>query len=151
MRRVVVTGMGIVSSIGNNLDEVVVSLREAKPGIVFAQDYADLNFRCQVHGAPKLDPFSRLDPAKATPQELSGETIFFGKGRCSTCHPPPIYSDNFMHDLKAERFYQPAMVNGRMTTTGGPILAAISLALSGVSATSPRGMATPCWLRIWLA
>ena len=45
MRRVVVTGMGIVSSIGNNLDEVLASLREARPGIVFAQDYADLNFR----------------------------------------------------------------------------------------------------------
>ena len=71
MRRVVVTGMGIVSSIGNNLDEVLVSLKEAKPGIVFAQDYADLNFRCQVHGAPKLDPFEVLDRRT---------TRFMGKG-----------------------------------------------------------------------
>jgi 3-oxoacyl-[acyl-carrier-protein] synthase-1 len=53
--------MGIVSSIGNNIDEVLLSLREAKPGIVFAQEYADLNFRCQVHGAPRLDPFEVLD------------------------------------------------------------------------------------------
>ena len=45
MRRVVVTGMGIISSIGNSLDEVTQSLRDAKPGIVFAQDYADLGFR----------------------------------------------------------------------------------------------------------
>ncbi len=61
MRRVVVTGMGIVSSIGNDLDEVTASLREARPGISFAQEYADLGFRCQVHGAPTLDPFSVLD------------------------------------------------------------------------------------------
>ena len=55
MRRVVVTGMGIVSSIGNNVQEVLASLREAKSGIAKAQEYADLGFRCQVHGAPTLD------------------------------------------------------------------------------------------------
>ena len=52
MRRVVVTGMGIVSSIGNNTQEVLASLREAKSGIVRADKYAELGFRCQVHGAP---------------------------------------------------------------------------------------------------
>src|SRR3970040_822510 len=61
MRRVVVTGMGIVSSIGNNTQEVVASLREAKSGIVRADDYVERGFRCQVHGAPKLDPFEVLD------------------------------------------------------------------------------------------
>jgi 3-oxoacyl-[acyl-carrier-protein] synthase-1 len=71
MRRVVVTGMGIVSSIGNNIGEVLQSLREARPGIVFAKDYADLNFRCHVHGAPKLDPFEVLDRRT---------TRFMGKG-----------------------------------------------------------------------
>ncbi len=55
MRRVVVTGMGIVSSIGNNTQEVVASLREAKSGIVAADDYAKMNFRSQVHGSLKLD------------------------------------------------------------------------------------------------
>jgi 3-oxoacyl-[acyl-carrier-protein] synthase-1 len=55
MRRVVVTGMGIVSSIGNNAQEVVASLREARSGIVGAKEYAELGFRCQVHGAPRLD------------------------------------------------------------------------------------------------
>jgi 3-oxoacyl-[acyl-carrier-protein] synthase-1 len=55
MRRVVVTGMGIVSSIGNNSQEVLASLREAKSGIVKADDYARLGFRCQVHGAPNCD------------------------------------------------------------------------------------------------
>ena len=53
MRRVVVTGMGIVSSIGNNTQEVLASLREAKSGIVRAEKYAELGFRCQVHGAPQ--------------------------------------------------------------------------------------------------
>jgi 3-oxoacyl-[acyl-carrier-protein] synthase-1 len=55
MRRVVVTGMGIVSSIGNSCQEVLASLREAKSGIVRADKYAELGFRCQVHGEPHLD------------------------------------------------------------------------------------------------
>ena len=55
MRRVVVTGMGIVSSIGNTTQEVLASLREAKSGIVKAEKYAELGFRCQVHGEPKLE------------------------------------------------------------------------------------------------
>jgi 3-oxoacyl-[acyl-carrier-protein] synthase-1 len=61
MRRVVVTGMGIVSSIGNNTQEVLASLREAKSGIVRAEKYAELGFRCQVHGAPRLDPEGAVD------------------------------------------------------------------------------------------
>lgn len=55
MRRVVVTGMGIVSSIGNNTQEVLASLREAKSGITRAEKYAELGFRCQVFGEPKID------------------------------------------------------------------------------------------------
>ncbi|MGH6763286.1 MAG: beta-ketoacyl-ACP synthase I [Phyllobacterium sp.] len=55
MRRVVVTGMGIVSSIGNNTQEVLASLRDAKSGIRTAEEYAKLGFRCQVHGAPQID------------------------------------------------------------------------------------------------
>ena len=61
MRRVVVTGMGIVSSIGNNAQEVLASLREAKSGIVRADKYAELGFRSQVHGAPTLDPEPMID------------------------------------------------------------------------------------------
>jgi 3-oxoacyl-[acyl-carrier-protein] synthase-1 len=61
MRRVVVTGMGIVSSIGNNTQEVLASLREAKSGISRADKYAELGFRCQVHGAPTLDPQETVD------------------------------------------------------------------------------------------
>jgi 3-oxoacyl-[acyl-carrier-protein] synthase-1 len=54
MRRVVITGMGIVSSIGNNVAEVEASLRAGRSGIVFAPDYAEHGFRCQVHGAPQI-------------------------------------------------------------------------------------------------
>ncbi|MBU6297051.1 MAG: beta-ketoacyl-ACP synthase I [Alphaproteobacteria bacterium] len=61
MRRVVVTGMGIVSSIGNNTQEVAASLREAKSGISAAPTYRDLNFRCQVEGSIKIDFDSLID------------------------------------------------------------------------------------------
>src|SRR3954469_1579792 len=61
MRRVVVTGMGIVSSIGNNTQEVLASLREARSGVVKAADYEKLGFRCQVHGAPSLNAEEVVD------------------------------------------------------------------------------------------
>ncbi len=61
MSRVVVTGMGIVSSIGNNTQEVVAALSEGKSGISSAAEYVDLGFRCQVHGAPDLDASEALD------------------------------------------------------------------------------------------
>jgi 3-oxoacyl-[acyl-carrier-protein] synthase-1 len=61
MRRVVVTGMGIVSSIGNNTQEVLASLREAKSGITHAEEFAKRGFRCQVQGMPTLDPAGSVD------------------------------------------------------------------------------------------
>ena len=61
MRRVAVTGIGIVSSIGNNADEVVTSLREARSGIVAAPEYAELGFRCQVHAPVKMDWTEHVD------------------------------------------------------------------------------------------
>nr|MEA2798580.1 3-oxoacyl-[acyl-carrier-protein] synthase [Phenylobacterium sp.] len=61
MRRVVVTGMGIVSSIGNNANEVLASLREAKSGVVAAPEYAELGFRCQVHAPPQIEWESMVD------------------------------------------------------------------------------------------
>src|SRR5947207_2257263 len=61
MRRVVVTGMGIISSIGNTTQEVLASLREAKSGITRADKHAELGFRSQVHGAPALDPSEVVD------------------------------------------------------------------------------------------
>lgn len=73
--------------------------------------------------APKLDPSGRLDPAKATEQELSGERVFLGKGRCAECHiPQTSFLDNNMHDLKLERFYKPGKtVNGLVVLPDGPI------------------------------
>jgi 3-oxoacyl-[acyl-carrier-protein] synthase I len=61
MRRVVVTGLGIVSSIGNNAEEVRASLRDAKSGISFSSDFAEHGFKCQVWGAPTLDPAELVD------------------------------------------------------------------------------------------
>src|SRR5882757_8816314 len=61
MRRVVVTGMGVVSSIGNNANEVLASLREAKSGVVAAPEYAELGFRCQVHAPPQIEWESMID------------------------------------------------------------------------------------------
>lgn len=71
--------------------------------------------------APKLNIEGKLDPRKASASELHGQEIFFGKGRCAGCHPAPYYTDNLMHNLQAERFYQPKMINGRMASADGPI------------------------------
>ena len=61
MRRVVVTGLGIVSSIGNNAEEVTQSLRACRSGIEFAEDYAELGFRSRVHGPIHLDLTELID------------------------------------------------------------------------------------------
>jgi 3-oxoacyl-[acyl-carrier-protein] synthase-1 len=61
MRRVVITGIGIVSSIGNNANEVLASLRDARSGVSFSPEYAELGFRSQVHAAPSLDWESMVD------------------------------------------------------------------------------------------
>ena len=61
MRRVVITGLGIVSSIGNNASEVVNSLKTAKSGISFDQSHKDMNFRSQVSGQIKIDLQETID------------------------------------------------------------------------------------------
>jgi len=71
--------------------------------------------------APKLDIYGKLDPGKASKSELRGQEVFFGKAKCAVCHPAPYYTDNLMHNLKAERFYKPRMINGRMAFADGPI------------------------------
>ncbi len=71
--------------------------------------------------APKLNIYGELDAAKATPNELRGEALFNGKARCNACHAAPYYTDNSMHDLKAERFYKKEMVNGMMMAHDGSI------------------------------
>ncbi len=84
--------------------------------------------------APKLDVFGKLDPKRATPAELRGQAAFFGKGQCATCHVPPYYTDNLMHNLRAERFYRPQMINGMMASADGPIK---TFPLRGIKDTPP--------------
>lgn len=71
--------------------------------------------------APKLNVYGRLDQKKATESEMRGQALFFGKARCAVCHPAPYYTDNLMHDLKAERFYKPQMINNFAAAADGPI------------------------------
>ena len=71
--------------------------------------------------APKLNVLGTLDPAKAGEGELRGQTLFFGKAQCATCHAPPYYTDNTMHNLRVERFFNEKMINGRKASVDGPI------------------------------
>jgi cytochrome c peroxidase len=71
--------------------------------------------------APKLTVLGKLDPTKASAAELHGQDVFFGKGQCSSCHEPPYYTDNSMHNLQAERFYKFQMVNNMIAAADGPI------------------------------
>ena len=71
--------------------------------------------------APKLNVFGKLDPKKANESELRGQELFFGKAQCATCHVPPYYTDNLMHNLKVERFFKEKMINGRKASADGPI------------------------------
>jgi len=73
--------------------------------------------------APGLAWDGKLDPAKfgADTPEMKGQVLFFGKARCAECHPAPYYTDNTMHDLQVERFYQPQVINGMVATKQGPI------------------------------
>ena len=70
MRRVVITGLGIVSSIGNNAADVTRSLRESRSGITRAEEYVELGFKCQVHGRPDLDVDGLVDKR---PRRFMGE------------------------------------------------------------------------------
>jgi cytochrome c peroxidase len=69
--------------------------------------------------APKLDVFGKLDPKKATREELHGQEVFYGKGQCAACHQPPFFTDNLMHDLHVERFYKAQVINGLIAPSGG--------------------------------
>jgi cytochrome c peroxidase len=71
--------------------------------------------------APKLNVFGKLDETKASEAEVRGQTLFFGKAQCATCHPPPYYTDNSMHNLRTERFFTEKMINGRKASADGPI------------------------------
>jgi cytochrome c peroxidase len=98
-----------------------------KKGVNILERGSQVHFMAEVQAlldfppAPQLNLYGRLDPSKATEAELRGEQVFFGKAQCAVCHVPPYYTDGLMHNLKAERFYKPQMVNGRMAASDGPI------------------------------
>ena len=76
----------------------------------------DFNSIIDFPPAPKLDPFNRLIASKASPEELRGEKVFFGQGRCASCHTAETaFQDNSMHDLHVERFY-PGRAEGPIKT-----------------------------------
>ncbi len=84
--------------------------------------------------APKLNVLGKLNPKKANKAELRGQDLFFGKAQCAVCHPAPYYTDNLMHNLKVERFYQPQMIEGRMAASDGPIK---TFSLRGIKDSPP--------------
>jgi cytochrome c peroxidase len=71
--------------------------------------------------APALGLDGTLDPDLASAEQIRGQELFFGKAQCSTCHAPPYYTDQLMHDLHVERFYEPTNINGMLASADGPI------------------------------
>lgn len=86
---------GMMQAIGPRSQQRVVTNR-----------MGDFNSIIDFPPAPKLTPMMTLDKNKATEQELLGESIFNGKGKCSSCHYGPAFTDDYLHDLQVERFYK---------------------------------------------
>lgn len=101
----------------------------AAKGINVLERGSQVHFMSEVQAlldfppAPNLNLFGKLDPKKfaADSPEMKGQDLFFGKAQCATCHTPPYYTDNLMHDLKVERFYENQTINGHVATKQGPI------------------------------
>jgi cytochrome c peroxidase len=86
--------------------------------------------------APALNVHGKLDPKKLADDsaEMRGQTLFFGKAQCGICHAAPYYTDNSMHNLKVERFYQTQTINGLVATAQGPIK---TFSLRGIKESPP--------------
>jgi cytochrome c peroxidase len=84
--------------------------------------------------AAKLGVDGLLHPKRASQEEMRGQTLFFGKAKCGTCHPAPYYTDNSMHNLRAERFYKPRVINSMMASADGPIK---TFSLRGIKDSPP--------------
>src|SRR5258706_13780877 len=132
MRRVVVTGMGIVSSIGNSTQEVLASLREARSGIVRAERYAELGFRCQVHGAPTLDPEGMIDR----------RAMRFHGGGTAWNH---VAMDQAIRDAKLEADDISNDRTGIIMGSGGPSTRAIVEAAETARTKSPKRVGPFAW------
>jgi cytochrome c peroxidase len=98
-----------------------------KKGVTILERGSQVHFMGEIQAmldfppAPKLNVFGKLDPKKATESEMRGQELFVGKAKCSVCHPAPFYTDGLMHNLKAELFYKPHLIDGMMAGSDGPI------------------------------
>jgi cytochrome c peroxidase len=99
----------------------------------FMSEFQDL---LALPPAPNLGIDGKLNPRKFKPDsaEMRGQELFFGKAQCASCHPAPYYTDNLMHDLQVERFYQPQTINGMRATAQGPIK---TFTLRGIKESPP--------------
>ena len=68
-----------------------------------------------------LSAFGKSGNQRASESETRGQELFYGKAQCAFCHTPPYYTDNLMHDLRADRFYKQKLVNGMAMAADGPI------------------------------
>ena len=93
------------------------SAESHEPGCAMAQMQNIVDFP----PAPKLDVWGGWIRPRPPGRSCMGERIFFGKGRCAQCHAAPAFMDQQMHDLKAERFYKPELINGQSNGADGPI------------------------------
>ncbi|MDP9192899.1 MAG: cytochrome B6 [Acidobacteriota bacterium] len=98
-----------------------------KKGVNILERASQVHFMSEMESifdfppAPKLGVDGKLDPAKATPAEMRGQGLFFGKAQCSSCHPAPYYTDNQMHDLQTGRFFEPRTIRNHTMVTDGKI------------------------------
>jgi cytochrome c peroxidase len=98
-----------------------------KKGVNILERGSQVHFMAEVQElfdfppAPKLTIDGRLHPKRSSDEERRGEALFNGKAKCGVCHPPPYYTDNLMHNLRAERFYKPRTVGGMVMGADGPI------------------------------
>ena len=112
----------------------------AKKGVFLPDRSSAVSMMAQMQNildfppAPKLDPFGKLIPEKASANELAGEKVFFGKGRCAECHTGPAFTDSRMHDLHLERFYTAETINGQRNMQDGPIK---TFSLRGIKDSPP--------------
>jgi cytochrome c peroxidase len=98
------------------------------------QPMAELQKILDFPPAPKLGLDGRLQRSLSSASERRGQEIFFGKGKCATCHVAPYYTDGLMHDLELERFFEPRLINGIMASAEGPIK---TLPLRGIKDSPP--------------
>ncbi len=125
MRRVVVTGMGIVSSIGNNTQEVTASLREAKSGIATAVTYRDMGFRSQVEGAVKIDLDALIDRRA---RRFMGDTAAYAF----------LAMDQALRDSGLEEKDVVNEKTGIVVGSGGPSTRTLIAAADTARASSPK-------------